>query len=228
MQRPGDLGGSPEARSSGRGPGNGRHSLRDLLSGRPGALALSILAAGGLVAVLSGALDSAVIDRGPLLWSSVAVAGGLAVVGCATRPRCWWLRRAPLVALGAAALAAAGWLWLRSSGLTGDSSYPAVFVPIAWLALFVLGAGLDGLGRSTPGVATARALSGPAALLAVFLWINSYYGYWPTAGALLGAPYPGQVSAARISTELAGYRSNPVAPPATGPRRRHPPAATHP
>ncbi len=158
---------------------------------------------------LSGAVDSVRIDGGPLMWVAVSLAVVLAVVDLATRPARWWIRRAPWVSLATTAVVVGAWQWLRSSGLTGDSSYPAGFVVAAWLALFTLGAGLSGAHPARRGVAAARALSGPAAIVAVFVWINAFYGYWPTAGALLGDPVPGQVSAAKISTELAGYRARP-------------------
>jgi S-formylglutathione hydrolase FrmB len=183
------------------------------LRGRSGALLLSLLAASGAGLVLSGALDPVSIDRGPLLWVAVSLAVVLAGVNLATRSARWWLRRAPWLALVTTGMVVVAWQLLQSSGLTGDSSYPAGFVLLAWLALFVLGAGLSELRRDPPGVATARCLSGPAAILATLLWINAFYGYWPTAGALLGDPFPGQVSATQISAQLAGYG--------------HPPAPSH-
>ncbi len=145
-----------------------------------------------------------VIDRGPVLWVAVGLAATAALVGLATRPPEWWRRQAPWIAAGATVVVVVAWLWLRSSGLTGDSPYPNRFVVYVWVALFVLGAGLSSLRSGSHALRTARVLSGPAVVLAAFLLINSFYGYWPTAGALLGHPLPGQVGRRRLAAELAG------------------------
>ena len=175
-------------------------------AGWPGSAAL--LLAVGLVGALAfgGLLDAVVIDRGAALWAVVAVAAVASLVGLATRPAGWWRHQAPWIALGSTVVVVVAWVWLRASGLTGDSPYPDRFVVYAWVALFVLGAGLSGLRSGPHTLRTARVLSGPALVLAVFLVINSFYGYWPTLGALLGHPLPGQVGARRFRADLARDR----------------------
>ncbi|MST32587.1 hypothetical protein GHK86_07605 [Acidimicrobiaceae bacterium USS-CC1] len=158
----------------------------------------------GLVGSLafSGVLDGVVVDRGPALWAVVAVSGAGALLGLATRPPDWWRRRAPWVAAATTVVVVLAWAWLRSSGLTGNTPYPASFLVLAWLALFALGSGLTGLHTGPQALRTTRILAGPAAVLGVFLVINAFYGYWPTVGTLLGHPLPGQVSGHRFAAAL--------------------------
>jgi len=68
-----------------------------------------------------------------------------AAVTLGTRPAHWWRRSAPRLALAVTVVIAAAWVWLATSGLTGDSPYPDRFVGYAWVALFVFGAGLSGV-----------------------------------------------------------------------------------
>jgi S-formylglutathione hydrolase FrmB len=189
--------------------GAGLQGLADLAAGWPGALLLlaSVGAVGGLA--LAGELDPVAVDRGPALWVVVALASVGAAVSLGTRPAHWWRRTAPRIALAVSIVIALAWVWLATSGLTGDSPYPDRFVVYAWVALFVLGAGLSGLRHGSHTLRTTRALSGPAAVLAVFLVINSFYGYWPTVGALLGHPLPGQVNRRSLAAELHERRPPP-------------------
>jgi S-formylglutathione hydrolase FrmB len=184
-------------------------ALGDLGAGWPGAVVLlvSVGVVGALA--LAGVLDAVAVDSGPALWLVVALASVGAAVGLGTRGVHWWRRSAPRLALGVTVVIAAAWVWLASSGLTGDSPYPDRFIVYAWVGLFVFGAGLSGLGSGSYALRTTRVLSAPAALLAVFLVINSFYGYWPTVGALVGHPLPGQVNGRSLAADLHERRPPP-------------------
>lgn len=199
----------PKHRSAYARRRGGLRGLRDRAVGWPGALLVLVSVGTVGAAALAGGLDSVVVDRGPVLWVVVALASAGAAVGLGSRPARWWWRSAPRLALGATVVIAGAWVWLATSGVTGDSPYPDRFVMYAWAALFVLGAGFGGLGSGAYLLRTIRALSGPAAVLAVFLVINSFYGYWPTVGALLGRPLPGQVNGRSLAAELHERRPPP-------------------
>ncbi|MST34360.1 hypothetical protein GHK86_16740, partial [Acidimicrobiaceae bacterium USS-CC1] len=98
-----------------------------------------------------------------------------------------------------------------------------MFLVLGAVALFALGAAFSGLRAGPHALRTARVLAGPAAVLAGFLVINSFYGYWPTVGALLGHPLPGQVSRRKLAAAIAdrvrlppGGQFGPVMIPAAG------------
>ncbi len=187
----------------------GLRALGELAAGWPGALLLlvSVGTVGGMA--LSGVLDRVPVDRGPALWVVVALASVGAAVALGTRPVHWWRHSAPRLALGVTVAIVVAWVWLAASGLTGDSPYPDRFVVYAWVALFVFGAGLSGLTTGSYALRTTRVLSAPAAVLAVFLVINAFYGYWPTVGTLLGHPLPGQVDGRSLAAELHERRPPP-------------------
>lgn len=183
--------------------------MADAATGLWGAVALlgAVAVIGSLA--LAGALDDVAVDRGPVLWGVVAAAGAGVLLSFASRPPAWWRTTAIAIGAGVVLAVLAGWAWIRSRNLTGGTPYPAGFLVLAGLGLFAFGAGLTDLQRTPYALRTARVLTGPAALLAVFLVINSFYGYWPTVGALLGHPLPGQVSRRRLARGLHGRASLP-------------------
>ena len=192
--------------SSGGGPT--LHIAR-MVSGWPGAVVLLVgVAVVGSLA-LAGILDPVVVDRGPALWVVVGMAGVGVAVSLATRPARWWCSTALVLAAVVAVVVTAVWAWIRASGLTGGTPYPASFLVLSALALFALGAAVTGLRHGGFALRTTRVLAGPAAVLAVFLVIDSFYGYWPTVGTLLGHPLPGQVSKRKLAADIHNGRGLP-------------------
>ncbi|MHB1927971.1 MAG: alpha/beta hydrolase-fold protein [Acidimicrobiales bacterium] len=164
---------------------------------------LGAVAVAGALA-LSGALDAVRVDRGPVQHAVVAVAVAGALASVVGRPLRWWRTWGIGMAAGATAVVAGAAIWIHVAGLSGGASYPLEFLVYGWVAIFVLGAGLSGLKSGPLALRTGRALAGPAAVLAAFLLINGFYGYWPTAGALLDHPLKGQVSRSKLAAGLHG------------------------
>jgi len=143
----------------------------------------------------------------------------------------WW-RRPPwhwVVIAAVAAVAALGLSHLVDAPARFGNTYPRSF--LAWGALPLFGAGAlvwqwrhVGWVRRVMGLVSIPAMAAFAAMQ-----INLHYGYVPTVGDLLGAPLPGQVSAASLlmptrPPELAGFAGGAVAHldlPAPTSRFRH-------
>jgi enterochelin esterase-like enzyme len=133
--------------------------------------------------------------HGWLPWVVAAVAWGSLIFGVA-----WW-RRAIwhwIVILGVAGAAAVVVSWLLHVPSQVGSTYPPSFVMWGALPLFALGVGVWQWVRVAWWRRAVALVAVPG--LAAFggLQINAHYGYLPTLGDLLGAPLPGQVSAANL------------------------------
>lgn len=172
------------------------------LTGWPAATALlAVVAVVGSLA-LAGALDRVRVDRGPAEWAVIAAAFGGGMVSVTGQPARWWRRWGAGCALAATALVVAGAVLISAANLDGGTPYPSEFLLYGWVALFVAGAGLCGVASGPVLVRTARALTAPAALLAAFLVINGFYGYWPTVDALLNHPLASQVSSKKLAAGI--------------------------
>jgi S-formylglutathione hydrolase FrmB len=172
------------------------------LAGWPGGAGLLAVTGAVAVWVLSGGADAVGLDRGAALDVVLSATGLGLVVGVARRPARWWATWGIGLACGAAAAVGVARWWLRHSGLVVDH-YPPTFLLWVGLALWAVGVALTGWWSDGMAVRVVRVLAAPAALLAAFLLINSHYGYWPTVGALVGAPVPGQVSSRALVDEFA-------------------------
>jgi hypothetical protein len=155
----------------------------------------------GLVAVL-GPVGSVSLLAGPLLTIVIEVATIGLVIGVAGRPRRWWLTWGAAIAAGAALAVGLLWWWVGATGLV-DQHYPPSFLLWVWVALVALGVAATGWWNGALFQRAVRVLTVPVAVFAAFLLINQHYGYWPTMGALLGRPAPGQVSGHGLARALA-------------------------
>jgi S-formylglutathione hydrolase FrmB len=124
-----------------------------------------------------------------------AVAWGSLVVGVA-----WWRRTIWhwIIIGGVAGAVAVAVAWLLDVPGQVGSSYPPSFLVWGALPLFALGAAVWQWRRVQWWRRTVALIAVPG--LAAFggLQINAHYAYLPTLGDLLGAPLPGQVSAAHL------------------------------
>jgi S-formylglutathione hydrolase FrmB len=139
-----------------------------------------------------------------------AVGWGSLVLGVA-----WW-RRAVwhwILICGAAGVVAVVGAWLLDVPSRVGSTYPPSFLVWAALPLFALGAAVWHWGRAEWWRRLVALLAVPGLMAFGGLQINAHYDYLPTLGDLLGAPLPGQVSAAQLEH---GSRSW-----STGPSARH-------
>jgi enterochelin esterase-like enzyme len=112
-----------------------------------------------------------------------------------------WLRRPPwhwIVISGAAGVGALVVAHLIDAPARFGSTYPRSF--LIWGALPLFGAGAGAWQwRRVGWVRRAMGLvSIPAMAVFAALQINLHYGYLPTVGDLLGAPFPGQVDPERL------------------------------
>jgi enterochelin esterase-like enzyme len=145
------------------------------------------------VAVFAGWLDSLNVLHGAPLWVPVGVAAACLLVSMAGRTAIWWRTwGVGLVAATTIVVMVARW-WIRHSGLVLDK-YPGRFVVFAWFAVVAVGIAVTGWWSGPAGLRAVRVLAAPTSVLAAFLLINSYYGYWPTVATLLNKPVAGQVS----------------------------------
>ncbi len=125
------------------------------------------------------------------------VLGGLAMVALLLgRGRDWWLKRVPLV-LVAAALLTTGFTWFTNHVWKpfADALPPSVVWALA-AALVALG-----LAIAHPGKWTRRAVASIGVVIVVLagaVQVNVAFGEYPTLGALLGEPLPGQVDSSSI------------------------------
>jgi S-formylglutathione hydrolase FrmB len=145
------------------------------------------------VAVAAGWFDSLNVLHGAPLWVPVGVAAACLLASTAGRTSQWWRTwGAGLVAATTIIVVLARW-WIRHSGLVLDK-YPGRFVVFAWFAVAAVGIAVTGWWSGPAALRAVRVLAAPASVLAAFLLINSYYGYWPTVATLLNKPVAGQVS----------------------------------
>ena len=124
-----------------------------------------------------------------------AVGWGSLVLGVA-----WW-RRAMwhwILICGAAGAVAAVGAWLLDVPSRVGGTYPPSFVVWAALPLFALGAAIWHWGRAEWWRRLVALLAVPGLMAFGGLQMNAHYDYLPTLGDLLGAPLPGQVSAAQL------------------------------
>jgi enterochelin esterase-like enzyme len=144
-------------------------------------------------AVAAGWLDSLNVLHGAPLWVPVGVAAACLLASTASRTARWWRTwGVGLVAVPTIVVAVAHW-WIRHSGLVLDK-YPGRFVVFAWFAVVAVGIAVTGWWSGPAALRAVRVLAAPVSVLAAFLLINSYYGYWPTVATLLNKPVAGQVS----------------------------------
>jgi S-formylglutathione hydrolase FrmB len=145
------------------------------------------------VAVFAGWFDSLNVLHGAALWVPVGVASACLLASIAGRSARWWRSwGAGLVAAATIVVLVARW-WIRHSGLVLDK-YPTRFVFFVWFAVAAVGIAVTGWWSGPVALRAVRVLAAPASVLAAFLLINSYYGYWPTVATLLNKPVAGQVS----------------------------------
>jgi enterochelin esterase-like enzyme len=145
------------------------------------------------VAVATGWFDTLNVLHGAPLWVPVGVAAACLLASTAGRTARWWRTwGVGLVAVSTIIVVVARW-WIRHSGLVLDK-YPTRFVVFAWFAVAALGIAVTGWKSGPAALRAVRVLAAPASVLAAFLLINSYYGYWPTVATLLNKPVAGQVS----------------------------------
>jgi S-formylglutathione hydrolase FrmB len=154
-----------------------------------------------LVALL-GPVGSVSLLDGPLLTIVIELVAVGVVMGVTGRPRQWWMTWGAAIAAGAALVVVFLWWSVGATGLV-DQHYPPTFLLWVWGALVAAGIAVTGWWDGTVIRRTIRVLTVPVAVFAAFLLINEHYGYWPTVGALLGRPAPGQVSSRALARTLA-------------------------
>lgn len=163
------------------------------LAGPLGAGGLAAVAVAVAVGVLAGWFDSLDVLHGLPLWVPVGLAVASLTASLAGRPVTWWRTwGVGVVAATTVVVATAHW-WVRHSGLVLDR-YPTRFVVFVWLAVAAIGVAVTGWWSGPAAVRAVRVLAAPLSVLSAFLLINSYYGYWPTVGALLNQPVAGELS----------------------------------
>jgi enterochelin esterase-like enzyme len=170
------------------------------------------------VAVAAGWADSLNVLHGAPLWCPVGVAAACLLGSTASRTAKWWRTwGVGLAGTTTIVIAVARW-WIRHSGLVLDK-YPERFVVFAWIAVVAVGLAFTGWWSGPAVLRAVRVLAAPTSVLAAFLLINSYYGYWPTVAALLNKPVAGQMSNQAFARYL---RSAPI-PTHTTPSASSPP-----
>jgi S-formylglutathione hydrolase FrmB len=169
---------------------------------------IGIVALIGLLLALYGPDTSVSIITGPLPTAVLAVGAAGLVIGVAGRPRRWWGTCGLGIAGASAALVAATHWWLHASGLV-TQHYPPTFAVWAWLGGVAVGIGVTGWWDGPAVVRVVRFVTVPVVVFGSFLLIDAHYGYWPTMGALLDRPVPGQVSGDHLAAVLAGRVSGP-------------------
>jgi S-formylglutathione hydrolase FrmB len=149
----------------------------------------------------SGWFDSLNVLHGAPLWVPVGVAAACLVASTAGRTARWWRTWGAGLLLATTIVVAVARWWIRHSGLVLDK-YPSQFVVFAWFAVLAIGIAITGWWSGPAAVRAVRVLAAPTSVLAAFLLINSYYGYWPTVATLLNKPVTGQVSKQAFSRIL--------------------------
>jgi S-formylglutathione hydrolase FrmB len=164
------------------------------------------------LAVAAGWFDSLNVVHGAPLWVPVGVAAACLLASTASRTSRWWRTwGAGLAAATTIVVAVAHW-WIRHSGLVLDK-YPDRFVIFAWLAVAAVGIGVTGWWGGPAALRVVRVLAAPTSVLAAFLLINSYYGYWPTVASVLKKPVAGQMSKRAFARLLVPAQAAPQATP---------------
>jgi S-formylglutathione hydrolase FrmB len=173
------------------------------VEGWPGAVILAAIAGFVLVAIDLNWLNNTSIDSGWLLDALLGAACAGLVAGVVSRPLRWWATWGLGLAAVSVLVVWGGAWYIRASGLVGEG-YPPSFYLWVWAAVWAVG--VAGTGWWSGGMATrlTRLLTAPIVLITSFCLINAHYGYWPTVGAALGKPAPGQVANGVLSKELKG------------------------
>jgi S-formylglutathione hydrolase FrmB len=172
----------------------------DRTRGAPGAT-IVVAVAVAAVCVVVDVLDTTSIDHGwfPIVVVTISVIG--TVVGVAGRGRRWWATWGLGITLASAAVTALAAWWLFHAGIVAEP-YPPSFKVWVGAALWAIGVAITGWWSGGAAVRAVRLVTAPAAVLAAFCLINAHYGYWPTVGALLDTPQPGQISAGTLHGEV--------------------------
>jgi S-formylglutathione hydrolase FrmB len=190
--------------------GAGRLTVLDRVAlateGLPGAIVLAAVAGFVVVSIDLNWLNNTSIDSGWLLDALLGAACAGLVAGVVTRPLRWWATWGlGIAAVSVIVVWAVAW-WIRASGLVGEG-YPPSFYLWIWAGLWAVGVAITGWWSGGMATRLSRILTAPVVLITAFCLINAHYGYWPTVGAALGQPAPGQVASGVLSKELKGRLS---------------------
>jgi S-formylglutathione hydrolase FrmB len=158
-----------------------------------------------------------VIDRlsllhGVLPWAVPALAAAGLGVAAVRRGRRWWTVTLPSLAIMSAALITVAQWCLRHSGTVRDH-YPPTF--LLWVGAVPLAALVAAAGwRSARWWRrTVAMITVPLTCASALVLINAHYGYWPTAGDLLGRPLPHQISREALDGLLHDTPASPASTP---------------